>query len=89
MINKYYIDLNADNFVYFFRELEFRYNTRDMNSKSKLIELNEIFEFYYSKFNYEFYEINELNDYNKENYINLMKMKKVNLMIKYYYKFNN
>ena len=66
MITRYYNALNADNFVYFLRDLEFRYNIRDMNSKCKLKELNEIFEFCYSTCNYEFYEINELNDYNKE-----------------------
>ncbi len=46
MKTRYYNALNDDNFAYFLlRELEFRYNTRDMNSKSKLKELNEIFEF--------------------------------------------
>lgn len=43
MITRYYNALNADNFVYFLRELEFHYNTRDINSKSKLKELNDIF----------------------------------------------
>ena len=70
MITRYYNALNADNFVYFLRELEFRYNTRDMNANISLIELKDIFEFCYSTCNYEFYEINELNDYNKENYSN-------------------
>ena len=70
MITRYHNALNADNFAFFLRKLEFRYNTRDMNSKCKLKELNEILEFCYSTCNYEFYEINELNDYNKENYSN-------------------
>jgi hypothetical protein len=43
MITRYYNALNADNFVYFLRELEFHYNTRDINSISKLKELNKIF----------------------------------------------
>ena len=62
MITRYHNALNADNFAFFLRKLEFRYNTRDMNSKCKLKELNEILEFCYSTCNYEFYEINELSE---------------------------
>ena len=68
MITKYYNALKANNFLYFLRELEFRYNTRDLNSIMKLKELKEILNHCASTCNYEFYEIDELNDFSKLGY---------------------
>ena len=55
MITKYYNALNGSNFLYFLRELEFRYNTRGLNSNMKLRELKEIFDYCPSTCNYDFY----------------------------------
>ena len=55
MITKYYNALNGSNFLYFLRELEFRYNTRSLNSNMKLRELKEIFDYCPSTCNYDFY----------------------------------
>ena len=68
MITKYYNALNAINFLYFLRELEFRYNTRDLNSVMKLRELKDILNYYASTCNYVFYEIDDLNDFSKVGY---------------------
>jgi len=51
------------------RELEFRYNTRNMSSLEKLKELNWIFEYCSSTCNYEFYELSDLNNFSKDNYM--------------------
>jgi len=42
MINKMNNALKPDNFVYFLRELEFRYKTRCMNKIDQLNELKTI-----------------------------------------------
>lgn len=68
MLTKYYNALTAFNFIYFLRELEFRYNTRDLNSNMKLRELKEFLNYCASTSNYIFYEIDDLNDYYKLGY---------------------
>ena len=82
MITKYYNALNAINFLYFLRELEFRYNTRDLNSNMKLRELKEILNYCASTCNYVFYEIDDLNEYLKLDIIS-MKMEKKRKRRKY------
>ena len=68
MITKYYNALNSINFLYFLWELEFQYNTRDLNSNMKLRELKEILDYCDSTCNYVFYELDDLNVFSKLGY---------------------
>ena len=68
MIKKYYNALKGENFLYFLRELEFRYNTRGMSSHMKLEELKDIFDYCKSKCNFAFYQFYELNDFSEGSY---------------------
>lgn len=68
MITKFYNDLKPDNFVYFLRELEFRYNTHIINKYDQMKELKSILEYCFNTCYYKFYEIKDLNDFSKDNY---------------------
>jgi hypothetical protein len=77
MITKYYNALKAINFLHFLKELEFQYNTRNLNSNLKLRELKEILDYSESTCNYVFYEIGDLNDISKLGYDSDLEEEKV------------
>ena len=61
--------LKPDNFIYFIRELEFRYNLKNNTYNEKLNEIKILIEYSMDTCNYNFYVKNFIVDIIKNNYI--------------------
>ena len=69
IIDQIYNSLKHENFIYYLKEIEFRYNVRNKNSSGKIKEIQNIIEYCYSTCKLNFVNKDILIDYDKEIYI--------------------
>ena len=69
IINTIYNALAPEIFIYYLKEIEFRYSIRNKNNTEKINQLKSILDYCYSTCNLNFEEKDNLIDYNKTNYI--------------------
>ena len=70
LIVSIYNALTPENFIYYLKEMEFRYEVKDKNNKEKINQLISILEYCYSTCNLTFVSKDDLIDYDKEYYAN-------------------
>lgn len=70
LITTIYNSIAPENFIYYLKEMEFRYDMKNKNNNEKINQLISILEYCYSTCNLIFVSKDDLIDYEKENYQN-------------------
>ena len=68
IITRIYCTLLPDNFIYYLKEIEFRYNIRHKTNEEKLNDFKYILDYVYTTSEFNFINKDDLIDFNKNNY---------------------